>query len=333
MNDHLLFRDSDLLAIAFQWATANKDFAIATVISTWGSAPRQVGSFMVIDRDGQFYGSVSGGCVENAVVVQAQDAMNQERAHVIEFGLSDDDVLSIGLACGGQIQILIEPSTANGLHWVLEASQAVNSRSRATLIRHFERNNKQIAITDLKWLSSECDEEEYVGKNGFVAAGNKFVQSFQVKRRVLIIGGVHIAQALVRGLNALDFETFVIDPRTVWANKERFPDTQVINSWPEDALAEIQIDRDTAVVALTHDPKFDDPAITTGLRSDAFYVGALGGLKSADARRLRLLDRGLTDAEIDRLHSPIGVSIGAKGPAEITIAILAELIRTYRNVP
>jgi xanthine dehydrogenase accessory factor len=129
----------------------------------------------------------------------------------------------------------------------------------------------------------------------------------------------------------LEFEVLIVDPREVWANKERFPNCEIFNQWPDDALMDIGIDSETAIIALTHDPKFDDPALVTALKSSAFYIGALGGSKSAKLRRRRLLDNGLTDSEIDRLQSPIGLALGAKGPSEITVSILAELISTYRG--
>ena len=217
-----------------------------------------------------------------------------------------------------------------GSHWVIEAFNAVESRSRATFLRYLEKYKQRVSVSTTKWLKRS--DMEFNRKTELVAAGDKFFQSFQIQKRVVIIGGVHIAQALVKGLSALDFEIVIIDPRTIWANKERFPNTKVINSWPEEALSEIQIDQDTALVALTHDPKFDDPAIAISLRSRAFYVGALGGSKSAVSRRARLTNIGLTDIEIDRLHSPIGLSIGAKGPAEISVAIMAELIQSYRTI-
>ncbi|MEC8694760.1 MAG: XdhC family protein, partial [Pseudomonadota bacterium] len=141
----------------------------------------------------------------------------------------------------------------------------------------------------------------------------------------------HIAQALVTGLQSLEFDVLVVDPREVWANAERFPTCTIINQWPDDALTDIGIDSETAIIALTHDPKFDDPALLLALNSSAFYVGALGGTKSANSRRLRLLENGLTGVAIDRLQSPVGLSIGAKGPSEITVSILAELISTYRS--
>ena len=149
---------------------------------------------------------------------------------------------------------------------------------------------------------------------------------------MIIIGGVHIAQALVQGLAAIDLTVVIVDPREVWANPERFPDVEIRNQWPDDALSALGVDPDTAVIALTHDPKFDDPALAIALKSEAFYIGALGGSKSAKSRRERLLRLGLTDSEIDRLHSPIGLPIGAKGPSEITVSILADVIASYRNV-
>lgn len=324
------FRDRDLLETANGWADSAVDFATATVLSTWGSAPRDVGSFMIINRAGEFFGSVSGGCVENAVVVAAQHAIETQRSSLIEFGVSDEDVIGIGLACGGQIQILIEPSTSDHGHWIPQAFTRMEKRERSTLIRMFNLSGKSInSVAYASWLP--VGDPSLGARTGFDKSGEAFLQTFSAHKRVIVIGGVHIAQALVESLNSLDFETIIVDPRTLWANPERFPNTKVVNAWPEDALAEIGIDKDTAIVALTHDPKFDDKAISIGLRSNAFYVGALGGSKSAAARRERLIAEGLTSAELDKLRTPIGLSIGAKGPAEIAVSVVAQLIQVSRG--
>ena len=329
-NGIMIFRDRDLLQIAHRWTKDGVDFATATVLSTWGSAPRDIGSFMVVKRSGEFYGSVSGGCVENAVVVAAQRAIETQCSSLIEFGISDEDVITIGLACGGQIQILIEPSTYDHWHWGSKAFDRIEKREQSTLIRMFNQGGESSAyVSDTRWLTT--GDSNYGAETGFDQSGEAFLQTFSAQKRVMIIGGVHIAQALVESLNSLDFEVVIIDPRTVWANPERFPNTRVVNAWPEDALSEIGIDRDTAILALTHDPKFDDRAISIGLRSSAFYVGALGGFKSAKARRERLLADGLTSAEIATLKTPIGLSIGAKGPAEIAISVVAQLIQVSRG--
>lgn len=330
MSDTRLYRDRDLLTIANQWADASSRFATATVISTWGSAPREVGAFMIIHESRQFFGSVSGGCVENAVVEAALASINDCQPRLIEFGVSDEDVLSIGLACGGQIQILIEPSTQLTSHWVTHALETTRQRLSSTFVREMNSLGSKNPIENTHWLDS--GDVDHGSATRLDQQRSLFIQSFRPERRVIIIGGVHIAQALVQGLAAIDLSAVIVDPREVWANPERFPDVEIRNQWPDDALSELGVDPDTAVIALTHDPKFDDPALAIALKSGAFYIGALGGSKSAKSRRERLLRLGLTDTEISRLHSPIGLSIGAKGPSEITVSILAEVIASYRNV-
>ncbi|MDC3032392.1 XdhC family protein [Litorivicinus sp.] len=327
--DSAVYRDRDLLKIGSAWLDDNQSFASATVISTWGSAPREVGAFMLVDGDGQFLGSVSGGCVENAVVESALASMRTGEACLVEFGVSDDDVLSIGLACGGQIRVLIEPSVGSERHWIGHAYQAIHDRNVSTLMRELDVTNLDRPIVGAEWL--QASHVDFGRKTGLDIDHSVFLQTFRPERRAIIIGGVHIAQALVTGLQSLEFDVLVVDPREVWANAERFPTCTIINQWPDDALTDIGIDSETAIIALTHDPKFDDPALLLALNSCAFYVGALGGTKSANSRRLRLLENGLTDLEIDRLQSPVGLSIGAKGPSEITVSILAELISTYRS--
>ena len=327
--DTAVYRDRDLLKIGAGWLDDSQPFASATVISTWGSAPREVGAFMLVAGDGQFLGSVSGGCVENAVVERALASMRTGDACLVEFGVSDDDVLSIGLACGGQIQVLIEPSVGSGQHWIGDAYQSICDRNVSTLMRELDVTNLDQPVVGTEWL--RAGHADFGRKTGLDIDHSVFLQTFRPERRAIIIGGVHIAQALVRGLQSLEFDVLIVDPREVWANAERFPACTIINQWPDDALTDIGIDSETAIIALTHDLKFDDPALMLALKSSAFYVGALGGSKSAISRRLRLLENGLTDLEIDRLPSPVGLSIGAKGPSEITVSILAELISTYRG--
>ncbi len=327
--DSAVYRDRDLLKIGATWLDDSQPFASATVISTWGSAPREVGAFMLVDGDGQFLGSVSGGCVENAVVESALASMRTGEACLVEFGVSDDDVLSIGLACGGQIQVLIEPSVGSERHWIGYAYQAVHDRNVSTLMRELDVTNLDQPVVGTEWL--RASHADFGRRTGLDIDHSVFLQTFRPERRAIIIGGVHIAQALVTGLQSLEFDVLVVDPREVWANAERFPTCTIINQWPDDALTDIGIDSETAIIALTHDPKFDDPALLLALNSSAFYVGALGGTKSANSRRLRLLENGLTGLAIDRLQSPVGLSIGAKGPSEITVSILAELISTYRS--
>jgi xanthine dehydrogenase accessory factor len=249
---------------------------------------------------------------------------------LIEFGVSDEDVLSIGLACGGQIQILIEPSTQVTSHWVTHALETTRQRLSSTFVRVMNVVSSKDPIESAYWLDS--GDVDYGSATRLDQQRSLFIQSFRPERRVIIVGGVHIAQALVQGLAAIDLTAVIVDPREVWANSERFPDVEIRNQWPDDALSELGVDPDTAVIALTHDPKFDDPALAIALKSEAFYIGALGGSKSAKSRRERLLRHGLTDSEIDRLHSPIGLPIGAKGPSEIMVSILAEVIASYRNV-
>ncbi len=327
--DSAVYRDRDLLKIGAAWLDGSQPFASATVISTWGSAPREVGAFMLVDGDGQFLGSVSGGCVESAVVESALASMHTGEPRLVEFGVSDDDVLSIGLACGGQIQVLIEPSVGSERHWIGYAYQALHDRNVSTLMRELDVTNLDQPVVGTEWL--RASDADFGRRTELDIDHSVFLQTFRPQRRAIIIGGVHIAQALVTGLQSLEFDVLVVDPREVWANAERFPTCTIINQWPDDALTDIGIDSETAIIALTHDPKFDDPALLLALNSSAFYVGALGGTKSANSRRLRLLENGLTGLEIDRLQSPVGLSIGAKGPSEITVSILAELISTYRS--
>ena len=180
---------------------------------------------------------------------------------------------------------MIEPSTCDHGHWVSQAFDRIEKREQSTLVRVLNLARESVnSVVDKRWLTAR--DSDYGAETGFDQSGEVFFQTFSAQKRVIIIGGVHIAQALVESLDSLDFETIIVDPRTVWANPDRFPNTKIVSAWPEDALTEIGIDKDTAIVALTHDPKFDDKAISMGLTSSAFYVGALGGTKSAKALSL-----------------------------------------------
>ena len=242
--DSTVYRDRDLLKIGAAWLDDSQPFASATVISTWGSAPREVGAFMLVDGDGQFLGSVSGGCVENAVVESALASMRTGEPRLVEFGVSDDDVLSIGLACGGQIQVLIEPSVGSERHWIGYAYRALHDRNVSTLMRELDVTNLDQPVVGTEWL--RASHADFGRRTELDIDHSVFLQTFRPERRAIIIGGVHIAQALVTGLQSLEFDVLVVDPREVWANAERFPTCRIINKWPDDALTDIGIDSETA---------------------------------------------------------------------------------------
>lgn len=305
--------DDDLatLATGLDWARAGHGVGIATVMTTWGSAPRRMGSHLAVRADGLFAGSVSGGCVEADVILAAQDLIAAGTGHaVLEFGVADEVAWSAGLACGGRISILVQRLADDGLPVALVADVLAAT-----------------AVGEARNISSDP-------ATGQAQAGDAgpFVRAYPPPRRLLIIGAVHIAQALVPLAQGLGIAASVIDPRGLFAADDRFAGVVLDRRWPDEALAALRPDAATALVALTHDPKVDDVALAAALRSPAFYIAALGSRKNHAARLDRLAARGFGAADLARIHGPAGLNIGAANPAEIALSIAAQLVASWRGV-
>ena len=309
---------------ALAWFDAGKGAALATVIETWGSAPRRAGAQMVVNRDGEMQGSVSGGCVEGAVVVEAMEAMQDGCTRELEYGISDGDAFAVGLACGGNIRILVEPVGASGMP-VQMLRDLVAARAARRPVAY------EVALgSAARRLVFEGHAERFrMDRSGM--EDNTFIGIHNPPLRLIIVGGVHIAQALVGMARTAGIDPVVVDPREAFGSPARFPETTLINDWPDAALEQIGVDARTAVVLLTHDPKLDDPAIHVALRSEAFYIGALGGKKNHGKRMQRLEESGFDAAAIARIHGPVGLDIGAAGPSEIAVSILAQMIQRLRQ--
>ena len=315
---------NDIPAIALEWHRSGQRAALATVIETWGSAPRPVGSQIAISGQGDIMGSVSGGCVEGAVVVEAMDALDDGTPRLLEYGVSDDEAFAVGLACGGTIRVLVEPVGAaipeDMLTKLVEARAASMPIAYSVNIDSWERG---LAGPDA------FPERFRSDKSGF--DDRLFVAIHNPPLRMAIIGGVHIAQSLIPMARAAGFAPVLIDPREAFASAARFPETDLIHDWPDAALEGFGIDPRTAIVTLTHDPKLDDPAIQSALKSDCFYLGCLGSTRTHAKRVARLTEAGFGGAQIERIHAPVGLNIGAKSPAEIAVSIMAQIIQTLRN--
>lgn len=311
---------------ALAWIDAGQRVALATVIETWGSAPRRVGAQLVVSGEGQMEGSVSGGCVEGAVVIEALEALEQGGTRLLEYGVSDGDAFAVGLACGGTIRILVEPVGEAGMPEAM-LRDLVAARAERRPVAY------EVALDgSARRLVHEGHEDRFrMDRSGVDADGKTFIAIHNPPLRLIVVGGVHIAQHLVGMARSTGFDPVVVDPREAFGAQARFPDARVINDWPDAALETIGLDARCAVVLLTHDPKLDDPAITCALRSKAFYIGALGSTRTHGARVARLAEAGFAEHEIGRIHGPIGLNIGAAGPAEIAVAILAEMIQTLRQ--
>src|SRR5215208_1851660 len=339
----------DLLSDLDHWRVEDQPIAIATVIQTWGSSPRRAGAKMALTPDGKIAGSVSGGCVEGAVYETGLEVLKSDRPQLLHFGVADETAWEVGLACGGSIDIFVKPLDKgffNPLRSVLvEESTAV----LATVVRGPDQFlGREMLVPDSGMLTGSISEElnEQVLKlaRETLAQGESrrvmlseeievFMEVILPPPTLIAVGGVHITIALIALAKTLGYQTVVVDPRSAFGNENRFPNVdRLIPFWPDEAFDQIPITRSTAIAMLTHDPKLDDPALKIALPSPAFYVGALGSKNTQAKRRQRLLDDGLTKEQLNRLHGPIGIKIGASTPEEIALSIMAEVVAARNNV-
>ncbi|MFT6459744.1 XdhC family protein [Pseudophaeobacter arcticus] len=311
--------------IALDWHQAGRGAALATVVQTWGSAPRRVGAQLVVSGDGRLEGSVSGGCVEGAVVMEAQEALADGKHRVLEYGVSDGDAFAVGLACGGTIRILVEP-VGGTMPVALLADLVAAQKARAQVAYEVNLTTGIGAV-----LRDAYPERMRLDRSGVEDDGETFVAVHNPPLRLVVVGAVHIAQALVPMAQLAGYDPAVIDPRAAFASPERFPGVTLLEDWPDEAVAALGLDARTALVLLTHDPKLDDPALAAGLRQKCFYIGALGSKRTHAKRVERMLAAGFGEPDTARIHGPVGLDIGAAGPAEIAIAILAEMTAVLRG--
>jgi len=321
---------------ALEWAEGGRGAALATVVQTWGSAPRPVGSQLAISGDGQIMGSVSGGCVEGAVVVEAQEAIEDGRPRILEFGVSDDEAFAVGLACGGTIRVMIEPlgmGDGPALEIIRTLVDRRKQRQPAALLTNTQTWERRLTEGSDDPLGAEIRARMTADRSGFAPAPDDdwFIAIHNPPLRMVVVGAVHIAQALLPMARLAGYDVFLVDPRETFAAAARFPDESISQDWPDEALRALAPDSRTAVVTLSHDPKIDDPAIIETLNSTAFYLGCLGSKKTHAKRLDRLRAAGLDEAALARIHAPVGLSIGAKSPAEIAISIMAEITQCLRG--
>ena len=314
--------------IALEWYRTGRKAVLATVLETWGSAPRQPGSQLAISGEGQIMGSVSGGCVEGAVVTEALEAMEDGQSRILTFGVSDETAFAVGLACGGTIRVLVEPVgkalPEDLLADLVAARAAKHPVAYAVHLESWARSllrPGQDGAADLRLRSDKAGVEE----------DGRFIAPHNPPLRLIVVGAVHIAQPLVAMARICGYAPTLIDPRDTFGAAERFPGETILDDWPDDALAALAPDSRTAIVTLTHDPKLDDPAIRLALRSGAFYLGSLGSKKTHAKRVERLQGEGFSEAEIARIHAPVGLDIGAKTPAEIAVSILGQITQILRK--
>ncbi len=330
----------DLLDDIETWLAAGLPVSVATVTRTWGSAPRGEGAKLAIAPGDRLSGSVSGGCVENAVYEAGLETLRTGDPQALRFGVADETAWEIGLACGGTIEVFVERLSATTLEAWREAVGGERTLASAIVIGGEGRLGERFFLsaddTDpLPGLNEALSTAASAGRSRreTLGASEVFIDVIAPPYQVICIGAAHISIPLSRIAATMGYRVTVIDPRAAFASPTRFPGVDaLIVDWPLRALAGIPITQTTAIVALTHDPKIADPALEAALASPAFYIGALGSARTHAARLERLAARGLAPEVLARIHGPIGLDLGAHDPAEIAVAIMAQIV-AVRNDP
>ena len=310
---------------ALDWHRSGQGAALATVVETWGSAPRPVGAQLAVSGAGAIVGSVSGGCVEGAVVIEAQETLADGQTRLLEFGVSDDQAFAVGLACGGSIRVMVEP-----------VGQALPADLLETLTEARAARTPVAYVVQTKtWTRRLAGVEDFPDrfardKSGLEDDGATFIGIHNPPLRMAIVGAGHVAQPLSSMALLAGYDVTIIDPREAFATSTRFPDLKISHDWPDAALSAHGLDSRTALVTLAHDPKIDDPAIIAALNSQVFYIGSLGSSRTHAKRVERLRAAGIDDAGIARIHGPVGLDIKGRSPAEIAISIMAEITQVMR---
>ena len=342
----------DILTDLERWFDQNQPVGLASVISTWGSAPRRVGAMMAFTTQAEISGSVSGGCVEGAVVEAGIRAIQTGRPELLQFGVADETAYSVGLACGGNIEVFVrrlEPGLFQAVRKELQLRKPVAivsvisgpesligceilvtsaGKSYGSLGEGMDETAIQIARQSIENEQSQSISPDWQGHETI----RLFVNVIAPLPELIIVGGVHIAITLSTLAKSLGYRTVVIDPRRVFSSPDRFPHVdQLIQAWPDEAFQQVTLTRNSCVAVLTHDPKIDDPALKVVLNSPAFYVGVLGSRKTHAKRRQRLLAEGFSEDQLNRLHAPIGLDLGGESPEETALSILAEIVAVRRG--
>lgn len=321
----------DILDRIRAWRQSGKEVALATVVRTWGSSPRPVGSHLAADAAGAFVGSVSGGCIEGAVIQEAQAVMADGQPRLLEFGVSDERAWEVGLACGGRIQVYVErlpgvfdrvlaaaearrpvalvTRLADGCHALVEGDALVGDLVLT------QESQDEIRTRLRTERSGPLDRDEFL-----------FARIYSAPERLIVVGAVHVSQVLAPMAALAGYAVTIVDPRRAFATPERFPGVELVVEWPDEAMARLAPDASTAIVTLTHDPKLDDPALQAALQSPAFYIGALGSRRTHDRRVERLAELGLGPL-VGRIHAPVGLDLGGRTPEELAVSVLAEVVR------
>jgi xanthine dehydrogenase accessory factor len=334
---------TDTLMAASKWLNRDGRVALLTVVDTWGSAPVPVGGQMAVAVDGQFQGSVSGGCIEGEVITAAAGVLETGHSQVLSFGVEDETAWSVGLPCGGKVKVYIERLVRDdaGRALIDAMVDAQSSRHGLVVQTNLQTGQRHLFPRNAPDLSQELTQRFRTGKSTYQETpdGPVFTQALLPPARVIIIGATHIAQLVCQIARLAHYEVQVVDPRTAFATAERFAHVTLHAAWPQDVLPAIGIDPYTALVVVAHVAHIDDEALKIALAaphsategSGYLYIGALGSQRNHAKRTERLLAAGFTVADISRIKCPIGVDIGAQTPAEIAVSIMAEVIHAVRG--
>jgi xanthine dehydrogenase accessory factor len=300
----------EVLSELEQWTRAGEDIALATVVETWGSSPRPLGSKMVVTRSGKMAGSVSNGCIEGAVFEEAQKVLQTGKPKLAAFGVADDVAFEVGLACGGHIEVFVQPLAP----------------AHQRLIAMLQRNEAATLRTNLVSGAADLTPGAPSGSEVARREGDWFVEPLRRPAHLVIVGAIHIAIPLHRLAKLMGYRVTVVDARAKFATKERFPEAdELIVSWPDEAMSKLTLDNSTYVVILTHDPKFDLPALRSVLGKEVGYIGAIGSRRTNQNRFDALLAEGFTEEQLSLVHGPVGLDLGGRGAEETALGILAEI--------
>ena len=313
----------EILSELERWRTRGDRIAMARVVATRRSAPRPVGSKLIVSERGELAGSVSGGCVESEVVEAAREVLAGGQPRLLTYGISDDLALSVGLPCGGEIDVWVSEPEPELLQ---ELATVARDERRAVTLIDLDAGTERLVQDGEEEVADELIRSGH-SKVVELEGTRFFADVFGPPPRLLVYGAVDTADALCAAAHAVGWHAIVADARGRFATEDRLPNAdEILVAWPEETLAEVQPDHATAIVVLTHDDKFDVPILVGALESDAFYIGALGSRRNQERRRERLLESGVDEASLERISGPAGLDIGAHTPAETAISMLAEIM-------
>jgi len=302
--------DVQVLKKADEWLRAEQRAVLGTIVRTWGSAPRPVGALVAIRGDGRVVGSVSGGCIEDDLVERVRsNAAAAARPERVKYGITAEEAFRFGLPCGGTIELVLEPLGPQS--------------QTAELLARVEGGQQTLRRLDMK--TGAVTLQPGTGRDVLIATDDELISVHGPRLRLLVIGAGQLTHFVATMAIALDYTVTICDPRAEYADSWHVPGTTLLRTMPDDTVLDFKPDTNTAIVALTHDPKLDDLALMEALKSDAFYVGAIGSQRTQDKRRTRLVEFEVTPAQLARLHGPVGLKNGARTPPEIAVSILAEL--------